>query len=125
MHHRHSPHVDFAGVGADQNNFAGNRHRADHGGYFTGAEIQRGAIRPGQQHQPGKGQANTQAWHQTRTTSQHQPLQQRYERHIQRGDKGRLAAGNGLQADGLQAIAEHDRHTDEDPGLELEQRQVA
>lgn len=77
--------------------------------------------RDGQQHQPGKGQHDPQARHQP-GPPQHQPLQQGHERHIQRGNKGRLAAWNGLQADGLQTVAEHDRHPDKHPGLELEQR---
>ncbi len=42
----------------------------------------------------------------------------RHEGHVQRGDERRLAAEDGLQAHGLQAVAEHDRHADEGAGLE-------
>ncbi|MCY1422696.1 hypothetical protein D9M71_383880 [compost metagenome] len=123
MHHGDPAHIDLAGIAADQDDFGGDRHGADQGCDFTGAEADRTAVGAGQQHQAGEGQADAQARHQAWPTAQHQPLQQGHERHVQGRDKSRLAAGDGLQAHGLQAIAEHDRSADEDPGLEFGQGQ--
>ena len=49
----------------------------------------------------------------------------RYKGHIQRRDKRRLAARNRLQADGLHAIAEHDRGANEGTGFQFKPGQVA
>ncbi|KAG0772364.1 hypothetical protein G6F22_015802 [Rhizopus arrhizus] len=52
--------------------------------------------------------------------SPHRPLQQRHNRHVQRRDKGRLAAGDGAQAVRLQVVPQEQCAADGDARADLE-----
>ena len=107
----HPSEVEFAGKQTDQDDFQGDGKSADHGDNLAETPGDLEVARVGEEHQPHKGEPDTDKGQRRWALAQHNPLQQWNERHIERGDKRGSAAGHGLQPHGLQAITQVDHHT--------------
>lgn len=108
----HAAAVHAACESADENDLDGDRQGADEGQEFSFAKFQRAGVRAGQQYQADEGQRDADPAHEAGRALQYAPLEQGHHGDVHGGDERGFAAADGLQAVGLQSIAEEDAYAD-------------